>query len=46
MVYRGDYQKSLDEAAKIAQMAKLPISKDFEKAKEIQLNSPDILNQM
>ncbi len=46
MVYRGDYQKSLIEAAKIAQMAKLPISKDFQEAKEIQAKSPDILEQM
>lgn len=46
MVYRWDYQKSLIEAARIAQRAKLPISKDFQEAKEIQANSPDILEQM
>ncbi|MCF7835321.1 hypothetical protein K9M48_04765 [Candidatus Gracilibacteria bacterium] len=46
LVYKGDYQKALDEASNIALEANIPLNKDFQKAKEIEEKSPDIINQM
>lgn len=46
LVYKWDYQKALDEASNIALEANIPLNKDFQKAKEIEEKSPDIINQM
>ncbi|MFZ2150663.1 MAG: hypothetical protein WAZ12_04865 [Candidatus Absconditicoccaceae bacterium] len=46
LVYKGDYLKSVEEAARIAQLASIPVSKEFQQAKEIEKESPDIMNQM
>lgn len=46
LVYKWDYLKSIEQAAKIAQLASIPVSKEFQQAKEIEKNSPDIVNQM
>lgn len=46
LVYKWDYLKSMQEAARIAQLASIPVSKEFQQAKEIEKNSPDIINQM
>ena len=44
--YKWEYSKSMDEAARIAKLASLPISKEFQQAKEIEKISSGILNQM
>lgn len=46
LVYKWDYLKSIDEAARIAQLASVPVSKEFQQAKEIEKSSPDIVAQM
>lgn len=46
LVYKWDYLKSVEEAARIAQLASIPVSKEFQQAKEIEKESPDIMNQM
>jgi hypothetical protein len=46
LVYKWDYLKSIEQAAKIAQLASIPVSKEFQQAKEIEKDSPDIVNQM
>jgi len=46
LVYKWDYLKSTQEAARIAQLASIPVSKEFQQAKEIEKSSPDIINQM
>lgn len=35
LVFNGDYQTAMQEASRIAQQARVPLSKDFEEAREI-----------
>jgi len=44
--YKWDYLKSMEEAAKISKLAGISVSNEFKQAKEIEKNSPEILNQM
>jgi hypothetical protein len=46
LVYKWDYNKSIEEASRIAKLASIPVSKEFQQAKEIEKTAPDILNQM
>jgi len=36
----------MNEAARIANLASIPLSKEFQQAKEIEKSSPDIVNKM
>lgn len=45
-VYQWDYDRAITQAARIANVASIPVSKEFQQAKEIEKNSPDVINQM
>lgn len=45
-IYKWDYDIAMNEAARIANLASIPLSKEFQQAKEIEKSSPDIVNKM